>query len=218
VFGVHLTDVPFWHLFQKPKDLSADEQRFIERTEQWQRTEGAYAFIQGHRPDTLAQALADSPAGLAAWITDKFYAWSDCHGDLERCYTLDELLTNIMVYWVSNTVGSSFRPYYDFLHAGIMRWMVEGVKEWVGSSDVPAAFAMFPKDLSHPPREWAERFFNVQRWTTMPRGGHFAAMEQPQLLADDIRTFFRSFRSDDRGRATAAAGASSSRVSRSTPA
>jgi pimeloyl-ACP methyl ester carboxylesterase len=215
VVAIHLTDVPFWHLFQKPKDPSPDEQRFLERSEEWQRTDGAYAFIQGQRPDTLAQALTDSPAGLAAWIVDKFYAWSDCHGDLERCYTLDELLTNVMIYWVSNTIGSSFRPYYDFTHAGVMRWMVEGVKAWVGSDGVPAAFAMFPKDISQPPREWAERFFNVQRWTTMPRGGHFAAMEQPELLVDDIRAFFRPFRSEGRGRATAGAGASAPRASRS---
>ena len=193
--GIHLTDVPFWHLFQKRERLSRSEQRFLERNAKWQQTEGAYAFIQANRPDTLAQSLNDSPAGLAAWIVDKFHAWSDCGDDLERCFTKDELLTNLMVYWVTDTIGSSFRPYYDFANSGSLTWMVEGVKQWIGSSQVPAAFAIFPKDISQPPRKWAERFFNVQRWTEMPRGGHFAAMEQPDLLVEDIRAFFRSFRS-----------------------
>ena len=100
-----------------------------------------------------------------------------------------------MLYWVTETINSSFLPYYDFSNAGAMTWIEQKFKEWTGSSDVPAAFALFPKDLSTPPREWAERFFNVQRWTTMPRGGHFAAIEQPDLLVNDIREFFRSLRS-----------------------
>ena len=97
-----------------------------------------------------------------------------------------------MIYWTTGTIASSFSPYYDVMHAGA-RWIVEMAKQAVGSR-VPAGFAMFPKDLSHPPREWAERFFDVQRWTQMPRGGHFAAMEEPQLLAEDIRAFFRPLR------------------------
>ena len=194
VIGIHLTDVPFWHLFQKPHDLSHAEERFLEKTTAWQRKNGAYAYIQGNRPDTLGQALNDSPAGLAAWIVDKFHEWSDCDGDLEACFTKDELLANVMLYWATGTIASSFLPYYDFTSSGALRWMVEGVKQWIGSTTVPAAFALFPKDLSHPPREWAERFFNVQRWTEMPRGGHFAAMEQPELLVADIRAFFRPLR------------------------
>jgi pimeloyl-ACP methyl ester carboxylesterase len=90
---------------------------------------------------------------------------------------------------------SSFLPYADFVHSGALTWAVEAFKQWTGSTDVPAAFARFPKDISYPPREWAERFFNVQRWTDMPRGGHFAAMEEPALLVDDIRAFFRPLRS-----------------------
>jgi pimeloyl-ACP methyl ester carboxylesterase len=96
--------------------------------------------------------------------------------------------------WATDTVESSFLPYDDLTHAGAMRWIVEKAKEWAGSSKVPAGFALFPKDLSHPPREWAQRFFNVQRWTEMPKGGHFAAMEEPELLAEDIRAFFRPLR------------------------
>jgi microsomal epoxide hydrolase len=192
--GVHLTDVPFWHLFQKPGNLSPDEQRYIDATTKWQQTDGAYALIQGTRPYTLARGLNDSPAGLASWIVDKFHAWSDCHDDLERSFTKDELLTNVTLYWVTETIDSSFLPYADFVNAGAVTWVVEAFRQWIGSTDVPAAFAMFPKDISHPPREWASRFFNVQRWTDMPSGGHFAAMEEPERLVDDIRAFFRPLR------------------------
>jgi pimeloyl-ACP methyl ester carboxylesterase len=192
--GVHLTDVPFWHLFQKPADLSHDEQRYIDATTKWQQKDGAYALIQGTRPYTLARGLNDSPAGLASWIVDKFHAWSDCNGGVERSFTQDELLTNVTLYWVTETIGSSFLPYADFVNAGALTWVVEAFRKWIGSTDVPAAFAMFPKDISDPPREWAGRFFNVQRWTEMPRGGHFAAMEEPELLVDDIRRFFRPLR------------------------
>ena len=193
--GIHVTDVPFWHLFQKPKDVSRAEQHFLDDTAKWQQSDGAYALIQGTRPYTLARGLNDSPAGLAAWIVDKFHAWSDCHGDVETRFTKDELLTNITLYWVTETIGSSFLPYADFVKSGPLTWAVEGIRQWIGSTDVPAGFAMFPKDISHPPREWAERFFNVQRWTEMPRGGHFAALEEPELLVEDIRTFFRPLRS-----------------------
>ena len=192
--GVHLTDVPFWHLFQKPDKLSRDEQRYVDATTAWMQKEGAYALIQGTRPYTLARGLNDSPAGLASWIVDKFHAWSDCDGNVERSFTKDELLTNVMLYWVTGTIDSSFLPYADFVNAGAVTWTVEAFRQWVGSTDVPAAFARFPKDISHPPREWAARFFNVQRWTDMPRGGHFAAMEEPELLVEDIRSFFRPLR------------------------
>ena len=192
--GIHLTDVPFWHAFQRPSDLSPGEQAYLTAMEQFQMRQGAYAMIQGTRPQTLADGLNDSPAGLAAWIVDKFQRWSDCDGDVERCFSKDELLTNVMIYWVTGTIGSSFLPYHDVVHATVPRWILEKAKELVGSSKVPAGFALFPKDLSHPPREWAQRFFDVQRWTEMPRGGHFAALEQPELLARDIRDFFRPLR------------------------
>jgi pimeloyl-ACP methyl ester carboxylesterase len=192
--GIHLTDVPFAHLFKKPKDLSPNERRFIEQAEKWQQKEGAYAAIQSTKPQSLACGMNDSPAGLAAWLVDKFREWSDCNGDVESRFTRDELLTNATLYWVTQTIGSSFLLYYDAANAGAMTWIAEAIKAWTGSSDVPTGFALFPKDILPPPREWAERFFNIQRWTEMPRGGHFAAMEEPQLLAEDIRTFFRPLR------------------------
>jgi pimeloyl-ACP methyl ester carboxylesterase len=190
LIGIHLTDVPFFHMFQQPSDPSRAEAAYLKKMEQFPQTEGAYAVIQSTRPQTLAAGLNDSPAGLAAWIVEKFRAWSDCNGDLESCFSKDEILTNIMIYWVTQTIDSSFLPYYDMANAGALRWISETMKTWLGSTRVPAGFALFPKDLGTPPREWAERFFNVKRWTEMPRGGHFAAMEQPKLLAQDLRSMF----------------------------
>lgn len=194
VVAVHLTDVPFGHLFQKPSDPSPAEKKFFEQNDRWLQKEGAYALIQSTKPQSLAAALNDSPAGLAAWLVEKYRTWSDCHGDIESRFSKDELLTQIMIYWATETIGPSFLTYYDYANASALTWVSEAMKKWVGSSRVPAAFALFPADISHPPREWAERFFNVQRWTEMPRGGHFAAMEEPELLAEDIRTWFRAYR------------------------
>jgi pimeloyl-ACP methyl ester carboxylesterase len=151
-------------------------------------------MIQGTRPHTLAAGLNDSPVGLAAWIIDSFYSMGDCDGNIETCFTKDQLLTNISLYWHTQTVPSSFMPYYEVLHANALTWIGEKVKEWTGSSSVPAGFAMFAKDSGHVPREWAARFFNVQRWTTLPQGGHFAALEEPKVLANELRAFFRTLR------------------------
>lgn len=194
VAGIHLTDVPFWHAFQKPDDLSQAERKFIEANQEFQMKGGAYALIQATRPATPANALADSPAGLAAWVVEKFFEWSDCGGDLESRFSKDELLTNVMIYWTTGTIGSSFLPYRDFAKAGPMRWIKEAARGWIGTDRTPAGFALFPKDIGTPPREWAERFFNVRRWTEMDRGGHFAALEEPELLVEDIRAFFRPLR------------------------
>jgi len=116
------------------------------------------------------------------------------NGDIESRFTKDELLTIVALYWVTESNGTSFLPYYDYANTRVFTGAVEGIKEWTGSTKAPAGFALFPKDISRPPREWAERFFNVQRWTELPRGGHFAAMEEPELLADDLRNWFRPFR------------------------
>ncbi|MBC8115661.1 MAG: alpha/beta hydrolase, partial [Candidatus Saccharimonas sp.] len=130
--------------------------------------------------------LNDSPAGLAGWIVEKFRAWSDCDGDVERSFTRDELLTNIMIYWVTETITSSFGMYHE----------TEDVPPEFADAKVetPTAVAYFPKDIVPAPREFGERFFNIQRWTEMPRGGHFAALEEPELLVEDIRAFFRTLR------------------------
>jgi pimeloyl-ACP methyl ester carboxylesterase len=183
--GIHLTDVPYWHVFAaSPEGLSEAEREYLEKGNEWGMQEGAYAVLQSTRPQTPAYALNDSPAGLAAWIVEKFRAWSDCEGDVEKRFTKDELLTNITIYWVTQTIGSSFRMYYE----------TNRVRPTAASRDVLAGFAIFPKDIVPAPREFGERAFNVERWTEMPRGGHFAAMEEPELLAEDLRDFFRPLR------------------------
>jgi pimeloyl-ACP methyl ester carboxylesterase len=183
LLGIHLTDVPFRHLFtMKPEDMSEAEKKFLEAGRQWQMTEGAYAMIQATKPKTLAYAMNDSPVGLAAWIIEKFYSWSDINGNLENEYTKDELLTNLTIYWVTQTAGSAFRIYYE-----TMRDLKRG--SGTKKVEIPTAVCIFPRDMIHAPREFAERIFNLQQWTQMPAGGHFAAMEQPQLLASDIIQF-----------------------------
>ncbi|HKW11722.1 MAG TPA: hypothetical protein VJO33_15150 [Gemmatimonadaceae bacterium] len=168
VIGIRLTDVPFYHTVQKPDDPTKDEQTFLAEIERFPQTQGAYALVQGTQPQALALGLNDSPAGLAGWIIEKFRRWSDCDGDVEKAFTRDELLANVMLYWVTRTINSSFAPYFDVTHAGARTWIGQKIKEWTSRSSVPAGFAMFPKDLSSPPREWAERFFDVRRWTEMP--------------------------------------------------
>ncbi len=164
--------------------LSAAEQAFIAEADRWRREETGYQWIQGTKPQTLAYGLNDSPAGLAAWIVEKFRSWSDCQGNVERRFTKDQLLTNIMIYWVTQTINSSTRLYYEARH-----------HPWRPAPntriEAPTGVAIFPAEMVRPPREWAERVYNVRRWTEMPSGGHFAAMEEPALLAADVRAFFR---------------------------
>jgi microsomal epoxide hydrolase len=138
--------------------------------------------MQSTRPQTLAYGLTDSPVGLAAWMIEKFRAWSDCDGVVERRFSKDELLTTITIYWVTGTIGSSFLPYF------------EPDTEPLGRIRVPTAVAVFPREIEPPPRSWVERTCNVQYWIEMPRGGHFPAAEEPELLAQDIRRFFRPLR------------------------
>jgi pimeloyl-ACP methyl ester carboxylesterase len=184
LLGIHLTDVPYHHLFTlKAEDLSAPEKKYMQAGQQWQMTEGGYAILQSTKPQTLAYAVNDSPIGLASWIIEKFYAWSDTKGCLENSFTKNELLTNLTIYWVTQTAGSAFRIYFE-----AMRDMLR--HKGAGSRiDIPTAIAIFPKDMVPAPKEYAERIFNVQQWTDMPEGGHFAAMERPILLADDIMQF-----------------------------
>ncbi len=148
--------------------------------------ETGYSQIQGTKPQTLGYGLNDSPVGLAAWIVEKFRTWSDCDGDVESKYTKDELLTNVMVYWTTQTITSSARLYYE---AGHVFHADAG-----GRIETPTGCAIFPKELTIPPRKWAEASFNIVHWTEMPSGGHFAAMEEPELLVQDLRAFFGSLK------------------------
>ncbi|WP_329086599.1 epoxide hydrolase [Actinomadura citrea] len=165
--------------------LTPQEQAHLDSVTAWSIEEGGYQRQQSTRPITLSYGLADSPTGLLAWIVEKYRAWSDCGGDLSSRFSDDFVLTQASLYWFTNTIGTSFRPYYEY---------DQGLTRRVEKVDVPTALALFPADLAHPPRTWAERTYNLTRYTVMPRGGHFAAHEEPALLADDLKDFFRPLR------------------------
>lgn len=185
--GIHVNLLSLRRDLPRPASPTAEERAYLEDLGTWLREETGYQWIQGTKPQTLAFGLTDSPAGLAAWIVEKFRTWSDCGGDVERRFSKDELLTNITLYWVTGAINSSFWPYYARFHAP---WPI-GDGQRV---EVPTAYAAFPKEIVRPPRSWAERVYNIRRWTTMPSGGHFAALEEPQALVDDVRAFFRDLR------------------------
>jgi epoxide hydrolase len=163
--------------------LTPEDQARIQGMRRWQDTETGYSAIQGTRPQTIGYALEDSPAGLAAWIVEKFRAWSDCGGDIERSFTKDQLLTNITLYWVTATATSSARLYYEMRQAGQAAVPAAPIT-------VPTGIAQYPGEITRTPRDWAERRYNITHWAELPRGGHFAAMEVPDLFAADIRQFF----------------------------
>src|ERR1039458_4493 len=184
VVGIHLSAMS---LATPPQPWSEAEREYLAAVERWDRAEGAYSEIQATKPQTVACGLNDSPAGLAAWIIEKFRAWSDCGGDVESRFTREQLLTNLTIYWATQTIGSSVRLYYEHRHRGSALRPGDQI-------GVPAGFASFANEFvpaRHPPPPLAERNFQVTRWTEMPRGGHFAALEEPRLLAEDIRAFFR---------------------------
>ena len=165
--------------------LTAEEQSYLGAVDAWTAQEGGYLHQQATRPATLAYGLSDSPVGLLAWIVEKYRAWSDCDGELSRRFTDDFVLTQASLYWFTNTISTSFRPYYEHAH---------GMRDRVRAVVTPTALAVFPRDLTQPPRSWAERTYHLTRYTRMPRGGHFAAHEEPDLLAGDLRDFFADLR------------------------
>jgi pimeloyl-ACP methyl ester carboxylesterase len=188
MIGLHLGNLdndPYTGPGSRP--LSDAERAYRSDWQRWLDTEYAYGAIQSTRPQTLAYALNDSPAGLAGWILEKWRAWSDSGGDPERRFSRDFLLTTVTLYWATATIASSMRDYYD------NRWSADaaiGPDDFVG---VPTAIAAFTRHFAPEgdmPREWAERLYDVRRWTPMPAGGHFPAVEEPELLARDIATFF----------------------------
>jgi len=166
-----------------------EEERYYGELAEWLREETGYQSIQGTRPQTLAFALTDSPSGLAAWIVEKFRAWSDCGGDVETAIARDRMLANISFYWFTGTIGSSFFPYYARLHRP---WPIPAGR----TIDAPTGYAAFPREILRPPSSLAARTYtDIRRWTEMPRGGHFAALEQPEGLAREVQEFFRPLRS-----------------------
>jgi pimeloyl-ACP methyl ester carboxylesterase len=186
--GIHLNLMPIRRDPQMLSNPTPEESRFLEELQLWLKEETGYQWIQGTRPQTLAFALTDSPAGLAAWIVEKFRTWSDCDGDVEAVFSRDHLLANISLYWFTGAIGSSFWPYYARLHGP---WPIPAG----AAVTVPTGYCEFPREILRPPRSVAERTFtNLQRWSVMERGGHFAAMEQPDALAREVREFLRPLR------------------------
>ncbi|MFE3741339.1 epoxide hydrolase family protein [Streptomyces sp. NPDC059134] len=184
VVGIHLTAVA-GPAARDAAGATAEERAYLDSVAEWSAEEGAYLHQQSTRPLTLSYGLADSPTGLLAWIVEKYRTWSDCGGDLSSRFGDDFLLTQASLYWFTGTISTSFRPYYEY---------ARGLTRRVERVDVPTAVALFPADLAQPPRSWAERTYRVTRYTRMPRGGHFAAHEEPGLLAHDLTEFFRALR------------------------
>ena len=185
VVAVHRTDAGL--PADVPADLTAEERDWLAGAAAWGATEGAYAAMHRTKPQTAAFGLTDSPAGLAAWIVEKLRAWSDCGGDVESRFTKDEILTNVTIYWLTATIGSSMRMYRA--NAAIPP------AQLARRVEVPSGFAIFRGDVVRPPRAWLERTANVVRATEPARGGHFAAFEEPELYAQELREFFRPYRS-----------------------
>jgi len=183
LLGIHLNLLAVRRDPKAPA-ASAEEKAYLEQLALFLKEETGYQWIQGTRPQTLAFALTDSPVGLAAWIAEKFQRWTDCAGVIENAVTRDELLTNLSLYWFTGAIGSSFWPYYARMHEP---WPIpQGT-----TVDVPTAYAAFPREILRPPRSLAARTYTrLRRWTEMEKGGHFAALEQPEALARDITEFF----------------------------
>jgi microsomal epoxide hydrolase len=180
LLGIHLTDVGYPDQTTDFSTLTPPEQEFAAFIQQWWMRDGAFNMIQATKPQSLAYAMNDSPTGIAAWIMS-FITTGSTGEEIEKRFGKDELLTNITIYWVTQTIGSSFRIYYEAAHA------VPGPKHGQRPS-VPAAVAHCPWDAPLP-REWATRQVNLKHFTDFPRGGHFTAWEEPELYANDIQDF-----------------------------
>jgi pimeloyl-ACP methyl ester carboxylesterase len=186
VVAVHRTDAGVPVFTGDPAELAPEERAWIDSAAGWGAAEGAYAAMHRTKPQTAAFGLTDSPVGLAAWIVEKLRAWSDCNGDVERSFTRDEILTIVTQFWLTRTIGSSMRMYSA--NAAIPP------VELARRVEVPSGFSLFPGDIVRPPRAWLERTANTVRVTEPARGGHFAAFEEPELYAHELREFFRPFR------------------------
>jgi pimeloyl-ACP methyl ester carboxylesterase len=181
--AIHV-NMPIGSRPKEPVELSLADQEGLAALAAFQREESGYALEQSTKPQTLGAGLNDSPAGLLAWIVEKFRTWSDCDGHPENVFTRDQLVTNVMTYWVTGTITSSARLYWEHQHGGDRA-------EYVA---VPTGVGRYPKEILRYPRPWVERQYNVTYWSDQPRGGHFAAMEQPSLFAADLAAFFRTVR------------------------
>jgi pimeloyl-ACP methyl ester carboxylesterase len=190
VIGLHLN-----FILGRPADpadplagLTDEEKAQLKWKAEYDAHESGYQAIQGTKPQSLAYGMTDSPAGLAAWIVEKFKTWSDCGDEIETSFSKDHLLENIMLYWVTGTINSAMRLYYESIGPGRLSLTPTTRVE------VPTGHARFPAEIRPTPRAWAEQMYNIVRWTTMPAGGHFAAFEQPGPFVDDVRAFCRTLR------------------------
>jgi len=186
VVAVHRMDAGLPAPSLDPGDLSPEELRWLAGAQNWNMSEGAYAAMHRTKPQTAAVGLADSPAGLAAWIVEKMRSWSDGFP-----FTRDEILTNVMIYWLTHTIGSSMRMYRANA--------VIPPEQLARRVEVPSGFSLFPGDIVRPPRAWLERSTNLVRESYPEHGGHFAPIEQPELYAQELRDFFRPYRNHLRG-------------------
>ena len=188
VTGIHLNMLAVRRDPAMLADPTPEEAVYLKQLNNFLKEEMGYQWIQGTRPQTLAFGLTDSPAGLAAWIAEKFRAWTDCGGVIENAVSRDEMLANISLYWFTSAIGSSFWPYYARMHGP---WPIPQGR----TVDVPTGYAAFPKEILSPPRSLAEKTYtDIRRWSAMPKGGHFAALEQPEALANEVRAFFKELR------------------------
>lgn len=188
LIGIHLNLMPLRRDPNAIADPTPEEARYFAELTEWLKEETGYQWIQGTRPQTLAFALTDSPAGLAAWIAEKFHAWTDCDGVIENAVSRDRMLADIALYWFTGAIGSSFWPYYARMHGP---WPVPEGK----TVDVPTGYCQFPREILRPPQSLARKTYtNIRQWNVLPMGGHFAALEQPAALAADIQAFHRLLR------------------------
>jgi microsomal epoxide hydrolase len=188
VLGLHVNFVLNSGPRAEDGELTAHERELVRDLEHLLATGTGYQALQKTKPQTLAYGLVDSPAALAGWIVEKYRDWTDCGGVIESVLDRDDMLGNITAYWLTKTAGSSARIYYETERAGLSDAPKGGV-------DVPTGCAVFPRELWRPSRRWAEHYYrDIRRWTEFAKGGHFAAMEQPEALVDDIRAFFGQVR------------------------
>ncbi|ALA42403.1 multidrug MFS transporter [Paenibacillus peoriae] len=188
VMGLHLNYIPGSYkppLTPNTPSVSEEEQAYLDIVAEWLDREGAYSALHRTKLETLAFALSDSPTGLASWMVEKFQGWSDCDGDIEKSFSLDHILTNISIYWFTNSIASSMRIYTE--GSKMPLHFTEGQRV-----TVPTGVSLFPKELPTPPRSWVERVYNITYWEKANKGGHFAAMENPKLFAEHLNHFFHS--------------------------
>jgi pimeloyl-ACP methyl ester carboxylesterase len=172
-----------------PDDFGPGEQGWLEHNRNFIANESGYMQLQCTKPQTIALALNDSPAGLCSWIVEKRRTWSDCGGEVERRFTKDDLCTTMTLYWITQSYGTSARYYYEAAHN-----LWQSSHSRLPVVEAPTGVAVFLKEVMLMPRKWAERYYNLKRWTVMPSGGHFAPMEEPERLVEDIRAFFHGLR------------------------